>query len=172
MKLNEEQKAFLVMAWARFLSPKDIMREFSATFGCRIDDKQVHHYNPLGSRARSSPTGKGLEKWQVLFAETREDFVNKILDIPIANVSYRLRELNDAYVEAKEKKNLRLCNEILEQAAKESGGAFTNKREVAGKLDIKDERAVLDETEQRAILTGAIEEALQRHSGAAAAAKP
>jgi hypothetical protein len=51
----------------------------------------------------------------------------------VAKAAYRLRELNDNYLKALKMKNLRMANAILEQASKESGGAYTNRRELTGK---------------------------------------
>ncbi|PLN04446.1 hypothetical protein CWN24_21665 [Klebsiella pneumoniae] len=73
-------------------------------------------------------SGKGLaQKWVDLFNRTRDRFLNEISDIPIANKAYRLRVLDRMAARAEGMKNLALTAEIIEQAAKECGDAYTNK---------------------------------------------
>ena len=53
--------------------------------------------------------------------------------MPVAHQAYRLRVLNRALERAEKSGNTTLVLQILEQAAREMGGAFTNRREVTGK---------------------------------------
>ncbi|MEP8995491.1 DUF2280 domain-containing protein, partial [Enterobacter hormaechei] len=48
-------------------------------------------------------------------------------DIPIANKAYRLRALDRMMNNAEKMRNIALATEIIEQAAKECGDAYTNK---------------------------------------------
>ncbi len=63
---------------------------------------------------------------------TRAAFLADAATIGIAHRAVRLRTLGRLADRAEAMGNLALAAEILEQAAKEVGNAFTNKREVAG----------------------------------------
>jgi hypothetical protein len=55
---------------------------------------------------------------------------NEISDIPIANKAYRLRVLQRMATTAENMKNMGMTAQLLEQAAKEVGDAYTNKLKV------------------------------------------
>lgn len=76
-------------------------------------------------------SGKGLaKKWVDLFNATRERFQNEISDIPIANKAYRLRVLQRMSMTAENMKNIGMTAQLLEQAAKEVGEAYSNKQKL------------------------------------------
>ena len=82
----------------------------------------------VASHDPTKVAGKGLaQKWVELFNLTRDRFLNEISGIPIANKAYRLRVLDRMATRAEGMKNLALTAEIIEQAAKECGDAYTNK---------------------------------------------
>jgi hypothetical protein len=87
---------------------------------------------PAGCIARPDKGGgKGLaQKWVDLFNRTRDRFLNEISDIPIANKAYRLRVLQRMSTTAEGMKNLGMTAQLLEQAAKEVGDAYSNKQKV------------------------------------------
>ncbi|WP_114242014.1 DUF2280 domain-containing protein, partial [Acinetobacter baumannii] len=64
------------------------------------------------------------------FEHTRKEFLEKPLNIPIANLTVRLQRLEKQY--AVHAKNPLFSLKILEQAAKDMGGQFTNKTELTG----------------------------------------
>lgn len=70
------------------------------------------------------------QKWIELFKSTRERFQSEISDIPIANKAYRLRVLDRMMNNAEKMKNIALATEIIEQAAKEVGDAYTNRQKI------------------------------------------
>ncbi|MDU9086924.1 DUF2280 domain-containing protein, partial [Klebsiella pneumoniae] len=70
------------------------------------------------------------KKWVDLFNRTRDRFLNEISDIPIANKAYRLRVLQRMSTTAEGMKNLGMTAQLLEQAAKEVGDAYSNKQKV------------------------------------------
>lgn len=131
MTLTEHQKAWIVTQWARMRHAAQIRREFAEVFGVEIDRKQVHTYNP---KARSN-YGRGQVKWNALFEEERKKFLDEVNAIPIANAAVRLDRLETLCVNAMEKGNAPLAAEIIEQAAKEVGGLFTNRRELEGHIE-------------------------------------
>lgn len=124
--LSEEVKCFVVRELACFRTPSEVADRVTEEYGLKLDRRQIQKYNPI-QVAEVAP------KWRALFDATREAFLRDQASIGISQPAYRLRELQDMYYRAKGKKNDILAKEILEQAAKESGGAFTNRRELTGK---------------------------------------
>lgn len=125
--LNDVHRRYIVQRLACYDTPSEVASAVAEDFGIEIDRSQVAKYDPTGVAGRT--LGK---KWVELFRETRERFEAEVDRVPIAHRSFRLRELHKAYQEAKRKKNLPLANQILEQAAKEVGEMFTNRKEISG----------------------------------------
>src|SRR5690606_36425432 len=72
------------------------------------------------------------QKLKDTFEVRRKKFLEEVSDIPGANQAYRLRQLHRMANEAMRRKNIVLAASLMEQAAKEMGGMFTNKRELSG----------------------------------------
>ncbi|HCE9140570.1 TPA: DUF2280 domain-containing protein [Klebsiella pneumoniae] len=120
--LKPEIKAFIVQSVACYDTPSQVVESVLKEFGIQITRQQVEQNDP------TKISGKGLaQKWVDLFNRTRDRFLNEISDIPIANKAYRLRVLDRMAARAEGMKNLALTAEIIEQAAKECGDAYTNK---------------------------------------------
>ncbi|MFZ5088525.1 DUF2280 domain-containing protein [Enterobacter asburiae] len=120
--LKGEVKASIVQSLACFDTPSQVVELVKKEFGLSITRQQVESHDP------TKANGKGLaQKWVDMFNATRERFQNEISDIPIANKAYRLRVLDRMATRAESMKNLALTAEIIEQAAKECGDAYTNK---------------------------------------------
>lgn len=126
-KLSEAEKRFIVQALACYDTPTQVVEAVKEEFGTVIERSHVAQYDP--SKASGRDVAK---KWRDLFEDTRARFRKEISEIPIAEQSYRLRQLNRMVQEAMRRKNIVLAASLLEQAAKESGGMFTNKRELSG----------------------------------------
>jgi hypothetical protein len=125
--LSDDVKVYIVTALACFDSPKQVIADVKEKFGLVVTSQQVDFYNP------ASKNGQRLaEKYKELFKTTREDFTKNVSAIPIANVTVRLRMLDRMARKAADSNNAKLAAVLMEQAAKEVGGAFTNKREVSG----------------------------------------
>ncbi|MGF6394276.1 DUF2280 domain-containing protein [Pseudomonas plecoglossicida] len=123
--LTAEVKGFIVQALACFDTPTQVAEAVKKEFNIEITRQQVAQHDPTKS------TGANLAaKWRVLFEDTRKRFRDDTADIPIANRSYRLRVLDRMAARAEGMKNMALAAQLLEQAAKESGGAYTNKQQV------------------------------------------
>lgn len=126
-KLNEAVQRFIVQALACYDTPTQAADAVKEEFGIEITRQQAASYDP------TKTMGKTLaKKWRDLFHETRERFRKEVAEIPIADQAYRLRQLHRMTQEAMKRKNIVLAASLLEQAAKEQGGMFTNKREVSG----------------------------------------
>lgn len=120
--LKGDVKAFIVQSLACFDTPSQVVELVKKEFGLSITRQQVESHDP------TKANGKGLaQKWVDMFNATRERFQSEISDIPIANKAYRLRVLDRMATRAEGMKNLALTAEIIEQAAKECGDAYTNK---------------------------------------------
>lgn len=120
--LKPEVKAAIVQMLACYDTLSIVVDAIQKDFGIKVTPQQVESHDP------TKVSGKGLaKKWVDLFNATRERFQNEISDIPIANKAYRLRVLDRMATRAESMKNLALTAEIIEQAAKECGDAYTNK---------------------------------------------
>jgi hypothetical protein len=126
-KLNSQIQTFIVKQFAMYSTPQEIVDAVKAEFDVEASRPQVFFYN-----AEMNP--KLAQKWKDLFAETRKNFLESTSSIAIAQKSYRLRELDRLYGNQKRQKlqNPVEMRATLEHAAKESGDAFTNRREVTG----------------------------------------
>ncbi|EPL2474549.1 TPA: DUF2280 domain-containing protein [Klebsiella pneumoniae] len=120
--LKPEVRAFIVQELACFDTPSQIVESVQKEFKVQVTRQQVASHDP------TKVAGKGLaQKWVDLFNRTRDRFLNEISDIPIANKAYRLRVLQRMSTTAEGMKNLGMTAQLLEQAAKEVGDAYTNK---------------------------------------------
>lgn len=126
-KLTEAVQRFIVQALACYDTPTQVADSVKEEFGLELTRQQVSTYDA------SKTTGKTMaKKWRDLFWDTRKKFRDEVSEIPIADQAYRLRQLQRMSQEAMKRKNIVLAASLLEQAAKEAGGMFTNRREVSG----------------------------------------
>lgn len=126
-RLNDAQKRYIVQALACYDTPAQVAEAVKEEFGLDVHRAQVAQYDP------TKVSGQDLaKKWRDLFEETRKRFRAEVAEIPIADQAYRMRQLHRMVQQAMNRKNLVLAAALLEQAAKESGGMFTNKRELSG----------------------------------------
>ncbi|RSE88604.1 DUF2280 domain-containing protein [Achromobacter denitrificans] len=126
-KLNDVHKRVIVQALACWDTPTEVSDLLREQFGIDVPRTQVAQYDP------TKVAGKGLaKKWVDLFHATRDAFRAEAAKIPIAEQSFRLRALGKIYERHMQRGNVVGAAAVLEQAAKESGGMFTNKRELSG----------------------------------------
>lgn len=123
--LSSEVKAFIVQALACYDSPTQVADQVKNEFKITVTRQQVESHDPTKSNGK-----KLAQKWVDLFNATRARFQNEIFDIPIANKAYRLRTLNRMATRTETMKNFALTAQLIEQAAKECGDAYTNKQKV------------------------------------------
>ena len=124
--LKEPVKIFIVQALACRDTPQEVAEAVKQEFGLVIDRMQCSTYDPTKQSGRN--LGTNLKK---LFEDTRKKFDEGLIDIPIANKHYRLRQYQKRLEQ--NSKNIVMSFKILEQAAKDCGGQFTNKQEITGK---------------------------------------
>lgn len=121
--LKEEHKLLIVQALACFDTPTQVVEAVKEEFGIEITRQQVARYDP--TKAAGVDVSKKL---RAVFEETRRTFLEDTSSIPIAQQSFRLRALQRLYEKALKSGNVALAAQYLEQAAKESGGLFTNRQ--------------------------------------------
>lgn len=127
-KLNNEVRTFIVQALACYDGPSAVVKAVQEEFGITITRQSVETYDP------NKRAGRGLAaKWRAIFEETRAAFLEDTSKIGISHRAVRLRALQRMAEKAETQGNMVLASSLLEQAAKEMGGAFTNRREVTGK---------------------------------------
>lgn len=129
-KLESVHQVFIVQQLACFERPKGVLDLLKQNFDIEISLQAVCYYDISNPQLP--------KKLKTLFNSTRNKFLKDSSKIPISHKSYRLTKLQKMF-EAEESEIPRLQNKkamraILEQAAKESGDAFTNrqKHEVTG----------------------------------------
>lgn len=125
--LDDKQKEFLVKALACYDTPSQVAAALKEHFGVAIDRRQVHEYDPEGSKGY-----KVAPRWKGLFYATRAKFNDQVSAVPIANQPMRLRALQRIFDKAEAMNNLPFAAQVLEQAAKEVSGGYSNVRKIQG----------------------------------------
>ncbi|MCL6234039.1 DUF2280 domain-containing protein [Acinetobacter sp. ANC 5579] len=138
--LKEPVKIFIIQSLACRDTPQEVADLVKQEFDLILDRSQVALYDPTKRR------GKNLSKKYVqLFEKTREDFDAGLIDIPIANKFYRLKEIQKMYDDSG--KNKVAKQKLLKLAHQETDGR-TIRQEHTGKdgadLEIKVIREFID----------------------------
>lgn len=124
-RLKNEHKALIVQRLAMFCATSEIIAELKEQ-GVIASIQQIRHYEP-------GPGSEVAPRWVELFEETRDAYIASTAHIGISHKAYRLSRLDVLYRKAEQRGNIVLALQILEHAAKECGGMFTNRREFTGK---------------------------------------
>ena len=125
--ISENIKVYVVQRLACFEPLDSIVQAVKQDFGVDVSKPQLLAYDP------NKAQGQRLsEKLKSLFEATRKKFLDDTSSIPIANKAVRLNTLQRLVDNAERSKNPVLVADLLEQAAKEMGEAYSNK--VAGGL--------------------------------------
>lgn len=122
--LKEPVKIFIVQALACRDTPQEVADLVKQEFGIITDRMQCASYDPTKAAGRNLS-----KKFRDLFEETRKKFDEGLIDIPIANKHYRMKQYDKLLNKTK---NTVMALRIMEQAAKDSGGLFTNRKEITG----------------------------------------
>lgn len=165
--LTEDVKRYIVERLACYDTPTQVVEAVAEAFGVTVERNQVYLYD--AERAGRKPSAK----WCAVFAEARKRFLEAAGEIPIAHKAVRLRRLDRMATRAETKGNLPLAAQLLEQAAKEVGGFFTNRRELTGAgggaIATKEAGASLDDLTETELLALAARLAGVRDGDGAAA---
>ncbi len=121
--LTEAAKQHIVQALACFDTPTQVVESVKEEFGIDVGRQQVAQYDP------TKAAGKSLsKKWRTMFEDTRKRFREEVAEIPIASRAFRLRALGRMATQAEKMKNIGLAVQMIEQAAKEVGDVYVNRR--------------------------------------------
>lgn len=125
VKLERYIQIFIIQQLAMFERGTAIQKALKDEYEIDVSRAAISYYKD------NPDLPKDLKK---LFTKTKNDFLKDSSKIPIAQKSYRLMKLYKMF-EAEEDQNPALQNKkrmsaLLEQAAKESGDAYTNKQKI------------------------------------------
>lgn len=122
VKLDDEARAFVVTQLAAYDPPSAVVKAVKEQFGFDITPQAVEAYDP------TKRAGQALsKKWTDLFHSTRKSFIEGTAEIGIAHKTVRLRTLERLVRQTEKSGNVGMTAQLLEQAAKESGDAYSNR---------------------------------------------
>lgn len=128
LNLTHEEKLFIVQRLAVGCGPRQVIKDVKEEFGFDVPRSTVKYYNPKLNKHKMAAY------WVEVFEATRSAFLKQIADLPLAHQAFRLQTLQDSLdrVLGAAKINEAMVHDIVEQAAKEVGGIYTNRRELTG----------------------------------------
>lgn len=138
-KLNDAARAYVVTALAAWDAPSVVAEAVRKEYGIQITPQSIEGYDPT-KRAGA----KLAEKWKALFYEARKQITEATAEIGISHKAVRLRALERMAQKAEKQGNIALAANLLEQAAKEMGNAFTNTRVLQGGLALTTPKTLSD----------------------------
>lgn len=131
--MTEDRQFFIFRELAQLNSLSSIIRSFAEEYGGeRITMQTVRSYNPHDWHAN-----KYAKANAELFNKIRQNTIDQLEGIPIANRVWRVRELQGIYDVAKENSDPLTSMRALEMAAKEVGGLYTNARTIDTKVSLE-----------------------------------
>ncbi len=124
-RLKKEVQIYIVRSLAAFNTPTETARLVQEEFKIEVTRQKCEAYDPT-KRAGQDLSAELKTEFEI----TRKAFLNTPQNIPIANLSVRLQHYQ--HILERVGKNNVLAMKVLEQAAKDVGGQFTNKTELTG----------------------------------------
>ncbi|MDC4389415.1 DUF2280 domain-containing protein [Acinetobacter baumannii] len=126
-RLNKRVKLYIVRSLATYETPSETARGAQEEFGIEVTKQQCEAYDP------TKKTGQDLsEEFKAEFYRVRKEMNDNLSAIPIANIAYRLKRLQRFIDLEQFKENPVIVPSLMEQAAKEVGGLYTNRKEITG----------------------------------------
>jgi len=123
--LTENVKLRIVQALACFDTPSQAAKAIKEEFGLPVTPQQCEAYDP------NKRSGNRLsDKYRQIFAETRKTFLEDTSLIGVSHRAVRLRTLQRMIDKAELLGNMALAAQLLEQVAKETGDAYTNRHKL------------------------------------------
>ncbi|MEZ5784731.1 MAG: DUF2280 domain-containing protein [Rhizobiaceae bacterium] len=108
-RLEDHHKQFIVENLADFRGYADIARLMKEEWGIEVDRAQVRSYDP------SKPAYAGGDKWRGIFEARRKAYLGSFEEVPIASEAFRMRQLHEFFIRAKDSGNTGLSLKILKQ---------------------------------------------------------
>ncbi|TBH09919.1 DUF2280 domain-containing protein [Rhizobium leguminosarum] len=127
-KVSDAAKMFIVQSLACFDSPSVVAAAVKTEFDVIISRQSIESYDP--TKAAGAKMGP---RWREIFDATRTAYLADIAKVGISHMAVRLRILQRMVDKVEVQGNSALVAQLLEQAAKEVGGSYTNRREITGK---------------------------------------
>jgi hypothetical protein len=121
--LTDEIRTFIVKALACFDTPSQVVDAVKTNFNIEITRSHVYAYDPKSSQ-RMSP------RWREIHAAARQAYLREVAEIGIAHKVVRLAMLDRMAHHAMSNNYCTRAAAFLEQAAKECGGIYENRRPV------------------------------------------
>jgi len=121
--LTDDIKEFIVKRLACYDTPSEVVEAVNVSFGVTVSRQQVHRYDPNCSDPPA-------QRWRDLHAATRQAFLREVAEIGIAQKAVRLAMLDRMARRAMANHRMDRTLSCLEQAAKECGGIYENRRPV------------------------------------------
>lgn len=116
-RLSDPEREDIVQRLACYRQPSVVAAWATREFNKDISRQQVEHYDPTRN-------DNIAEKWVEVFQETREEYLQNERRVAIAQKMWRLRQLQQIANDDEQDAETRMG--ALEQAAKETGGKYTN----------------------------------------------
>jgi len=126
-KLSDTVRTFIVQSLACFDTPSTVVAAVKREFGIVVSPQSVEAYDHTKRAGRDA-----AKRWRALFEATRKEFLEDTSKIAISHRAVRLRALQRMADKAEGMGNLPLAAQLNEQAAKECGDAYTNRRQLEG----------------------------------------
>lgn len=151
-----EVKTYAIQRLAMFDSPSTVVEACRNEFGIDVPRQTIESLDP------TKRSGKGLaKKWMKLFEVTRAKFLEDTCSIAVSHKTVRLHRLQRLADRAESMGNITLAASLLEQAAKEMGDAYTNRR----KFDLSNPDGSLAPTPVVVVDESAVAEAVKALTG-------
>ncbi len=168
--LTDEARAFIVTRLAMYHPVMEVHASVCEEFKVDISEQAVSRYNPDNAAGLSG-------KWTDLFRATRLTYWQDLAQRPLAYQAMRLRTLETLhdglvsdFATASKAERAAISTELREvvaQAAKEMGGAFTNVTKHTGQVAHAHLHAEVTSEEKRNMLADRVREALAIPDGRA-----
>jgi hypothetical protein len=121
--LTDEVKEFIVKRLACYDTPSEVIEAVNVNFSVTVSRQQVHRYDPNCSDPPA-------QRWKDLHAQTRQAWLRKVAEIGVAQKAVRLAMIDRMARNCMANNRIDRALDCLEQAAKECGGMYENRRTV------------------------------------------
>lgn len=145
--IPEPVKVAIIQALACFDTPSTVAATIKTDFGLTLSLQAIEMHDPTKRAGR-----RLAKRWRDIFEETRAKFKEDTSSIAISHRATRLRALDRMAANAEKRGNYPLAAKLIEQAAREVGGGFTNKVDVTNSDGSLREPNGLDEVSRAARL--------------------
>lgn len=159
-RLHAAVKCAIVRGLASFDTPGVVAKAIKAEYGVAVTPQQVEAYDPT-KRAGAALSAELRE----IFIAEREKAKTSIDDVAIAHKPMRLRKLQKAIERAEARGNDGMLLQLLGQAAREVGGMFESKRQVAVEAKVTSERAAATSGDVAAAIAEALRSLAEEEGG-------